>query len=427
MTPGKTYEIRCPLHGFVELDEWERDIIEIPAFQRLRRIRQLAWTDQVYPGAMHTRFEHSLGVMDVATRMYDAVVESSGDVLRDLFGYNDTGFERHRVQVRLAALLHDVGHAPFSHAGEDLLPFRTEKSRYTHEQYSAAIIREKFRDVIEDHPKNKNYAVKADDIAGLIEGTSKPGEGLFWREIISGQIDADRMDYLRRDSLHCGVDYGKFDWHRLLRTIVVVEDPEDSSPRLGVEEGGIHAAEAMILARYFMFTQIYFHKTRMAFNHHLHKALHELLPGGVFPKPARKDLDRYLKWDDWKVLGRLGQNKGGEHGKRLVARDHYREVYHTPEQPQKADLALLETISEALGNAVLAREEASKSWYKKKSTDIPILEKVGRVRPLSSHSSVVGKLDQNQQVRLFADRNGSSGLRDTVRTIIEENKREEHD
>ena len=106
-------EFRCPIHGFITLNEWERAIISEPAFQRLRRIRQLGWTDYVYPGAMHTRFEHSLGVMHIATLLYDAIQQNSRDVLESELAYNETGLNRDRQLVRLAALLHDVGHGHF--------------------------------------------------------------------------------------------------------------------------------------------------------------------------------------------------------------------------------------------------------------------------------------------------------------------------
>jgi HD superfamily phosphohydrolase len=115
----RKYEIRCPVHGFIQLNDWERETIEQPAFQRLRRIRQLAWTDLVYPGAMHTRFEHSLGVMHTATLLYDSIVEKSADVLMEQLAYTKEGLDRDRQLVRLACLLHDVGHTPFSHSAED--------------------------------------------------------------------------------------------------------------------------------------------------------------------------------------------------------------------------------------------------------------------------------------------------------------------
>src|SRR5262245_9736371 len=199
---ARMLEVRCPIYGFIALDDWERDIISQPAFQRLRRIRQLAWTDQVYPAAMHTRFEHSLGVMHMATALYDGVVQRSGDMLRNELGYKDAGINRHRQLVRLASLLHDVGHAPFSHAGEDLMPQRADQNRlYKHEDYSTAIIRTEFRDVIEQHKTNiSNYNFKADDIADLIEGKATASGAALWQDIVSSQLDADRMDYLLRDS-----------------------------------------------------------------------------------------------------------------------------------------------------------------------------------------------------------------------------------
>ncbi len=112
---------------------------------------------------------------------------------------------------------------------------------------------------------------------------------LFWRDIIAGQLDADRMDYLLRDSLHCGVSYGRYDWERLVHTVVAVpESSNEGSARIGVMEGGWHAAEGLIVARYFMFTQVYFHKTRVIYDHHLQGALADLLPGGLFPESEGK-------------------------------------------------------------------------------------------------------------------------------------------
>ncbi|MBY0508407.1 MAG: HD domain-containing protein [Bryobacteraceae bacterium] len=108
----RIYELRCPVHGFIALNAWEREIVDSKEFQRLRRIRQLAWTDQVYPGAMHNRFEHSLGVMHVASMLFGAVVKNSKEILVSDLGYNDAGFERDRQLVRLAALLHDEYSGP---------------------------------------------------------------------------------------------------------------------------------------------------------------------------------------------------------------------------------------------------------------------------------------------------------------------------
>lgn len=402
---GPMLEIRCPIYGFIALDDWEREIVSQPAFQRLRRIRQLAWTDQVYPAAMHTRFEHSLGVMHMATALYDGVVQRCGNVLRNELGYEDAGIRRHRRLVRLAALLHDVGHAPFSHAGEDLMPELVSKKRlYKHEDYSTAIIRTEFRDVIERHKTNiNNYNFRADEIAKLIEGNATESGAALWQDIISSQLDADRMDYLLRDSYHAGVEYGRYDWRRIVATVELVPDVETGSPRLGVSEQGRHAAEAMIIARYMMFNQVYFHKTRVVFDFHLQHALEAMLPGGKFPAPDEKGLKEYLDWDDWRVLGELSRGNGGEHGSRLANRQFYRLVYETPEFPSEADDAQLELVAAALGKALAFRSEAGKSWYKLGETDLPVaaLNSGEKPRLLSQSSTIVGNMKPTRRTRLY--------------------------
>ncbi len=429
----RCYEIRCPVHGFISITDWERDIINMPAFQRLRRIRQLAWTDQVYPGAMHTRFEHSLGVLHVASRLFDSIASKSRDLLQTELAYNPTGLERERTLVRLAALLHDVGHPPFSHAAEDLFPpvapvddrqarsgniNEGEAPRFKHESYSAAIIRTHLRDVIQNHPLNQNLELTADRVADLLEGNPRAGRAVLWRELIAGQLDADRMDYLIRDSLHAGVDYGKFDWRRLVNSVVLVPGGKDRGLRMGVEEGGFHAAEGLVLARYFMFTQVYFHKTRVAFNIHLKNALSELLPGGVFPRPTGSDLDEYLKWDDWRVLGLLASGEGGDHRRRLCIRDHFREVYHTPESPRPEDIDSLERIRTSLGHLLQAEETSETSTYKVGQPDIPVKSEnpQGEIKPLSEHSSVVKGLRSVAVSRLYCRKEDVDEARSRIKS-----------
>lgn len=190
----KIYEIRDPIYGFIEMDSWERDIIDHPAFQRLRRIKQLAWTDMVYPGAVHTRFEHSLGVMHLATKMYESIVKKKRDYLVKYLGFNDNGLEIDKKFIRLACLLHDIGHSPFSHAGEELMDINPDivnfgvenEGRYKHEDYSAAIVKYKFKKVIDEHPHNENYHITVEQISDFLKGSIGLGRRLLWRNLVDG-------------------------------------------------------------------------------------------------------------------------------------------------------------------------------------------------------------------------------------------------
>lgn len=419
------YEIRDPIHGFVGFTKWERDIINHPVFQRLRRIRQLGLTDMVYPGAMHTRFEHSLGVMHIATQMFEEIAERRKEYLKKELHYEVTS--RDKRIVRLASLLHDVGHSPFSHAGEGLMcpnpnsHQEPEKQKnYKHEDYSAAAVEFLMKDVIDDHPHNHD-AIKAKDIADFLRGAPKIGIMHFlWKELVSGQLDADRADYLIRDSRHIGVAYGTFDLDRILKTLTVIIDPETDSPRLAVEDGGIHAAEALIIARYMMFTQVYFQHTRRAYDHHITEVMKNLLAKhqeksdlerkDAFPPPTSGEMIKdYLKWDDWRVLGEIWNHSAGEDGEIIATRNHHRSVYETGEHPSARKLIELESICEDLGDGVAFVDKAEKSWYKFDFQEqVSILQRPNmrdeEHKQLSDLSSVVNGLKGVNQNRVYTSR-----------------------
>ena len=445
-------EIRCPIHGFVPMNEWERRIIDHPTFQRLRRIRQLAWTDLVYPGAMHTRFEHSLGVMHVATLLYDSIVKNSGQVLQEHFKYTNLGLDRDRQKVRLAALLHDVGHSPFSHASETLFPERTalpsqpelfastdekvivfaeptkvtsQSKCFEHEDYSRALILGPLREAIDGDVFNKrNYGITANDVAAILEGSAEAGPALFWRDLLTNQLDADRMDYLLRDSHHIGVSYGKYDLHRLVSTIMAFRNPESNSPRIGISNGGWNAAESLILARYSMFKQVYLHKTRIAFDIHIRGAVNSILPGGTFPAPD--DLKKYQEWDDWKVLGLLAAGEGGEHGERIRTRNHYRLVHRTKDFPRdikewQAENQKLEAVEKDLGSLIEAKERPKNKWYTStESVDIPVVNESDPddVRPLSEYSHLLKDFVAQSPTFIFVKPENAQEARAKVKKIV---------
>ena len=310
--PSEPYEIRDPVHGFIRLNKHEWEIVNHPMFQRLRRIRQLSWTDMVYPGAMHTRFEHSLGVMHVASRMFDALLRRSKSILEGDYDFDDGSFQRRRRIIRLAALLHDLGHGPFSHTAEELLPAtKSGSGQYKHEDYSAAVITLRLKDLIENHKEARIYGIKVGDILEILGAPPSSPDAMIWKDLVSGQMDADRMDYLLRDAHHAGVQYGRYDLDRLIYSLRLCPNSEGEGHHIGVEEDGVHAVEGLLIARFMMFTQLYFHKTRVIYDHHLVECLKELLKSrkGTFPPPGR--IDNYLKWDDWKVLGLISGGKGG--------------------------------------------------------------------------------------------------------------------
>lgn len=430
----KYYEIRDPIFGFITINEWEREIIDHWAFQRLRRIKQLALTDMVYPGATHTRFEHSLGVMHIATQMFDSIVEKNADFLKSELNFTDAGFQRDRVLVRLASLLHDVGHAPFSHAGEEVMPINPATGKpYKHEAYSEAVIRYLMRDVIEDHPLNQNYHIKADDVADFLAGKPSVQRSLLWRSLISGQLDADRADYLLRDSHHIGVEYGKYDLKRLLVTLTVGYD-ENGEPVLAVEEGGWHAAEGLILARYMMFTQVYFQHTRRAYDYHIAKTMHHLLkdrqssgdfPEGKFPPPTSKEnVERYLQWNDWLVYGLIDSGEGGPDAEIIKKRKHHRYIYQTSEVPTVEELNQLEEVADKLGDMVSFVDEAESSWYKFGREDINILPEANKgknrkTKQLSTISSVVRGLNPIKQRRIYVPLERRKEAEDKLKKLLE--------
>ena len=400
----KIYEIRDPIYGFIPYNEWEREIIDHPAFQRLRRIKQLALTDMVYPGATHTRFEHSLGVMHLATLMYEAIIEKDLKILVDHFGYNESGIKKDKQLIRLATLLHDVGHGPFSHATEEVMPINkiTGKS-YEHEDFTCEIIRKEFKNVIENHKENINYDFNADTVAALIEGNAEILKAkLFWRELISSQLDADRCDYLLRDSYHIGVKYGIYDYQRLVKTIALGFDKETNDIVIGVEEGGWHVAEALVIARYQMFTQVYFHKTRRAYDFHLQKAIACVQKNGKLPN--LKNLKSYLKLDDhffWEKF----KKSNNENCKSIIDRNHLREVYCTPEVPKPREERQKNKVIKILQQkGIWFHEDTSeKAWYNpSKDFEVMIIkEEDGTAKPLSEISTIVDKIKNIKQTKIF--------------------------
>jgi hypothetical protein len=385
-------------------------------------------TDMVYPGAMHTRFEHSIGVMHTASLMFDKIVEKREAFLKNELGFNDNGLERCKIILRLSALLHDIGHAPFSHVAECLMPINKSSGyRFTHEDYSCAIIEHTLKDVIENNNTNTlNFKITAGEISLFVSKKPKPDRSLIWRNLISSQLDADRADYLLRDSHHAGVQYGKYDIHRLIHSLSVVYDTYDS-PVIAIEEGGIHAAEALIIARYMMFTQVYFHHARRAYDHHISNCIRAFIisdsgdanDDGTFPPPDSMDnIDKYLEWDDWKVLGMLKANPTQTDSSKILKRKHDRCIHQTGETPSPQDLEKAEQIQHTLEELGAWGDSSAASWYKFESSDILVLEEGNsHITPLSILSPVVRGLKSINRMRVYVPESSKTTASEKIRDL----------
>lgn len=348
------HEIRDPIHVFVRLSSDERKVLDSSPFQRLRHIHQLALTYLVYPGATHKRFEHSLGVMELAGRAYDVVTRPE-NISKEVEEYLPEVGDKYKREywrraVRMAALCHDLGHLPFSHAAEkELLP-----AGWTHERLTAEIVRSAEMRAIWDSMK-----LDPEDIVKLSLGPKEAPELTFstWETILSEIIvgDAfgvDRMDYLLRDSHHVGVAYGRFDHYRLVDTLRILPTPPSDEnetpgePALGIEEGGIKSAEALMLARYFMYSQVYFHPVRRIYDIHLKDYMRQWLTNGMFST----DVETHLAITDNEVTAsllaaaRCSSHKGHCEAQRIVARRHFKVVY----ERSPADVAINPEAGEAV-------------------------------------------------------------------------------
>lgn len=274
--------IKDPIHGYVHISNVEKEIIDTLPLQRLRRIRQLVFADLVYPGANHTRFEHSVGVMHLAGILGRSLPVEMG--------------EDNIQRVRLAGLFHDLGHGPFSHTFEQIL---LKKLNKTHEDLTPWIINgTELKDIL----TTRGFRVA--DLAELAIGRSKKDRA-FMNQMITSAVDVDKMDFLVRDTHHTGAEYGKVDIYRLIYTMDVLDDT------LVVDSSALPTLEAFLIARMESFKAIYYHKTARAAQILLVKALEaadEELGICAFKTPEEyMEMDDYSLWSELKKCKRSRQ------------------------------------------------------------------------------------------------------------------------
>ncbi|MBV8489349.1 MAG: HD domain-containing protein [Candidatus Eremiobacteraeota bacterium] len=311
-----------PVHRFIELSTAEARLLDLPALQRLRRLRQLGLAYLAFPSAEHSRFTHALGALAMGSRAFDELVRHGAEFFED---ERDRAYQRRLV--RAALLLHDVGHGPFSHACEDVLGVR-------HESRTAELFA--LRDL--------RAAIEATDVdpaevLALIEGDSKSRYPAL-RELVSGpNLDADRMDYLQRDAYFTGVASGRYDVEQLVSSLRLLRRPEGVV--VGIDARGVVALESFVMARYMMFASVYFHHTTRIFERILQDVLRELWPDPRLLDP----IDEFLRWDDFRVLNELA-GKNSEAARAL--RERVRLYAVAAEFNAEHDLKLYEACERAL-------------------------------------------------------------------------------
>ncbi len=363
------HRFRDPVYGFIKATDAEMKIIDTPVFQRLRRIHQLALTKYVYPGAEHSRFVHSVGVMHAATEVFRHILDDEKvpeQVKTNIDKYFTNGekiplkegISLALKQLRFAALLHDVGHLPFSHATEEVLL----KKEINHEDIGWYIIIE--------HPEIsetiRQEGVDPVSVGNLIKsyGSSPSWFDLLLGSVISGHFDADRADYLLRDSYYCGVRYGEYDYKRYLSTIRI----KNSSPlEFIITADDVSIMEEFLLARYHYNLQVPFHRTRGGYDIALqkfvekdcskwHSSFRETV--SVSDKKVESlDFDRWIRCDDYSFFNVIFDDDKAESfwAKCLKRQEHLEMAYEK--------LGTLETGPEEFGKAKETLKNAGIDYY----------------------------------------------------------------
>ena len=346
---------RDQIHGEIFFSDAEMKIINSRSFERLRHIKQLGFVEYIFPGASHNRYQHSLGVCQCVTEMYNTVVKNCPSFYR----------EGDLELLRMMALIHDLGHSPFSHASEELSPL-------THE--------ERLEDILDIERKNiivpNDYGIDTCDLLYQVylgEGVTylKDSHLITLHSFLDGFIDADKLDYLERDALNCGVKYGVLDRQALINNLTISMD-KNRMEILALKKEGVQALESFILARYYMFNQVYTHPIERLYRLQFCEEMKELLPNGKYPDDTKK----FLTLDDTKYVRKL----------RFLKNDNYELIF---DSEYDNDLKL--KVNRKLGNLVLC-DTVRKRIFRNDSEDSTVYivdDLYDRVVPCSKVSPIL--------------------------------------
>lgn len=294
---ARSQKIYDAVHGFIRFNELERMVIDSEPFQRLHHIHQLGIAFIVYPGATHTRFEHSLGAMELATQIFERISSK---------GFSIPDSDYWLQIIRLAALCHDLGHLPFSHDAEKEL-----LGKAGHEEWTARVIESGYLRPI--WLKLENHFSGKDVVSDLLKmaigektllqmGRSlsfSPMERVLSQVVTGDFFGADRIDYLLRDAQCTGVSYGLFDYHQLIEMLCIL--PLSGELELGIEENGIESCEALLLARHFMHKRVYQYSSVRAYKFHLAR----FMKASFEKRDCLDSLEGYLSLTDCEILADL--------------------------------------------------------------------------------------------------------------------------
>ena len=374
---------RDPIHGFIHADPLEQALINSRALQRLRWIHQLGFAYLVFPGSEHSRFSHVLGAMELAGKVYDALAAKEPHLLDPDPRSGD------RRAVRVAALVHDVGHAPFSHSAEDLFAEGIDHEEMTRRLLSLPEMRQIF--------ERWGGGLAAADVAEILGKPTEPKKRLL-AQVVSGELDVDKMDYLLRDSMFCGVRYGTFDLARILETVAPLEDPETGDWGIGVEEGGVHALEALVMARYYMFTQVYFNVTGKALELHFNEWLRE----DRRQWPA--DPESFLQHDDVSTLAEM-RSSASPHARAIVERAYYPLAFESDEHLSREEKerfeAILPALEERFGRERILVSNSAKDPHRLGKSRVLVRRHDGSLQPMEEASQFIRHLSRIERYRVY--------------------------
>ncbi|MBQ2832926.1 HD domain-containing protein [Methanobrevibacter sp.] len=308
---GKKKFIRDSVYGDISIDKFEERIMDMPQFQRLRRIKQLGLINLIYPGATHTRFEHSVGTMNLGSKLSTELGLDNDDI----------------ELIRASALLHDIGHGPFSHVSEGVLSF-------PHEELTKYVItKTSMRDLLEEK-------FDVNKIVDIVNGQGYLGP------IVSGELDVDRMDYLLRDSHNTGVAYGVIDYERIISNLKL----EDG---LILDMKGVQAAEGALVSRYFMYPSVYQHHTTRIVNSMFRRALEKVFDADIVNE------NEIYKYDDADMIS-IFRNCENQFANNIMSRLDTRQLlkrvktirldnFKVPEKMYKIEKKALRKAEEEIG------------------------------------------------------------------------------